>query len=80
MNKLKVVAKEGTRCPREDNPRKYISDSLPVDVTLTPFYRACLRDGSLVDVAARERDAKAAEKIAKKEAREKAVKKEAKKK
>ena len=52
MNKVEVVAKEGTWCPRENDPRRYITDSAPVAITLTPYYRACLRDGSLRDAVA----------------------------
>jgi len=50
MKKVKVQAKKGTRCPREGSPRKYITDSVAVEISLTPYYRACIRDGSLVEV------------------------------
>jgi hypothetical protein len=49
--KLLVKANPGEKCPREENPRTYITDDpkgTPVDGTT--FYRRLLNDGSLVIV------------------------------
>lgn len=44
---MKVIAKQGTRCPKEGKPRQYITDSEPVEVPDTAFYKRLLADGSL---------------------------------
>lgn len=45
---MKVIAKQGARCPKEGKPRKYISDSTPVEVPGTAYYRRLIKDGSLL--------------------------------
>jgi len=42
-----VIAQKGTKCPKEGKPRKYITDSTPVDVKGTAYYRRLVKDGSL---------------------------------
>jgi hypothetical protein len=42
-----VIALMGTRCPMEENPRKYITDSEAVEVPETTYYRRLIIDGSL---------------------------------
>jgi hypothetical protein len=42
-----VISKPGTKCPKETNPRKYITDSAPIEVPATAFYRRLIQDGSL---------------------------------
>jgi hypothetical protein len=48
---MKVIAAKGTRCPKEDNPREYITDNTPVDVPDTAYYKRLVKDGSLIVVA-----------------------------
>lgn len=43
-----VKSAPGTRCPMERRPRKYISDTTPMDVPNTTFYRRLVKEGSLV--------------------------------
>lgn len=45
---MKVMAVPGIKCPKEGKPRFYISDSIPVDVPDSPYYRRLIADGSLV--------------------------------
>ncbi len=53
MKKIIVKAEEGTRCPKEKNPRQYVSDSKTgTTVDDSPYYRRLIRDGSLVEVIA----------------------------
>jgi len=42
-----VIAQKGTKCPKEGKPRKYITDSAPVEVKGTAYYRRLVKDGSL---------------------------------
>lgn len=49
---MKVKAAPGTRCPKEGKPRDYITDSTPVDVKGSAYYRRLLADGSLVEAGA----------------------------
>ncbi len=44
---MKVIAVRGTRCPKEDNPRTYITDDIAVDVPETAYYKRLIADGSL---------------------------------
>lgn len=45
---MRVLAKEGTQCPREEDFRKYIADTgEPAEVPNTVYYRRCVADGSL---------------------------------
>lgn len=44
---MNVIAKKGTKCPKEGKPRKYITDSAPVEVPGTAYYRRLIKDGSL---------------------------------
>lgn len=45
---MKVLAKPGAKCPMEHKPRAYITDSVPVDVPDSTYYRRLLAEGSLV--------------------------------
>lgn len=44
-----VKAAPGLQVPMENNPKKLITDSDPVDVPETIYYRRLRDDGSLVD-------------------------------
>jgi hypothetical protein len=46
---MKVIAKEGTKCPMEGAPRKYITDKEAVDVPVTAYYQRLVNDGSLIE-------------------------------
>lgn len=46
---MKVIAAKGTRCPKEGNPREYITDDVAVDVPETAYYKRLVADGSLVE-------------------------------
>ena len=48
---MKVLAREDTRCPMEHKPRAYITDSKPVEVPDTGYYKRLVSDGSLVIVS-----------------------------
>lgn len=51
MPKLLVKAQPGEKCPREENPRTYISDDPKgVEVEDSSYYRRLLDDGSLLSV------------------------------
>jgi hypothetical protein len=43
-----VIARAGTKCPMEGNPRKYITDNQTVEVPDTAYYRRLVTDGSLI--------------------------------
>lgn len=43
-----VIAKPGERCPMENKPRQYITDSVAAEVPDTSFYRRLVREGSLL--------------------------------
>jgi hypothetical protein len=58
MTTIKVKAKEGTRCPMENNPRKFIPDSAAIEVPDSSYFRRLVRDGSLVVVEEKEKDNK----------------------
>jgi len=45
---MRVIALRGAKCPRENNPRSYINDSVAVNVPDTSYYRRRIEDGSLV--------------------------------
>lgn len=46
---MKVIAVKGARCPKEDKPREYITDTEPIDVPDdSTYYRRLLADGSLI--------------------------------
>lgn len=49
---MKVVATKGMKCPREENPRKYITDSEPAEVPDSGYYRRLVADGSLIVASA----------------------------
>jgi hypothetical protein len=49
---MKVLAAPGTKCPMEHQPRKYITDTVPVEVPETAHYVRRLRDGSLIRATA----------------------------
>lgn len=44
---MKVVAAKGLKCPREENPREYITDSEQVEVPESGYYLRLIADGSL---------------------------------
>lgn len=44
---MKVIAANGSKCPKEGNPREYITDSEAVDVPETAYYKRLIKDGSL---------------------------------
>lgn len=48
--KLYVKAAPGLRVPREDAPRRYITDDQPVSVPATAYYLRRLHNGELVSV------------------------------
>ncbi len=45
---MNVQAAQGLTCPKEGKPREYITDSEPVEVPDTSYYRRLVRDGSIV--------------------------------
>lgn len=48
MSNLTVKAATGVRVPREENPRKYITDDATVTVEATAYYLRQLKAGDLV--------------------------------
>jgi hypothetical protein len=44
---LLVIAYPGLPCPKEENPRDYITDSYPMPVPNTMYYRRRIAEGSL---------------------------------
>lgn len=46
---MRVIAKEGVRVPREEDPRKYVSDSQAEEVDITPYYLRRMADGDLIE-------------------------------
>jgi hypothetical protein len=48
---MRVQAAPGLKVPREDDPRKYITDEEPVEIEVTGYYVRRLADGDLVEVA-----------------------------
>ncbi|MCL2689066.1 MAG: DUF2635 domain-containing protein [Chitinispirillia bacterium] len=48
MRTLRVIAKEGCLCPRENRKDAPIDDKTPVEVDSTPYYIRRISDGSLV--------------------------------
>jgi len=46
---MKVVAKQGAKCPMEGKPRDYIGDT-PAEVPESSYYLRLIADGSLVRV------------------------------
>lgn len=50
---MKVIAAKGLLCPKEENPREYITDTEAVDVPdESTYYRRLVDDGSLELVTA----------------------------
>ena len=45
-----VIAIKGSKCPMEGKKRQHITDTDPVDVPGTAYYRRLLMEGSLVAV------------------------------
>ncbi|GFO67882.1 hypothetical protein GMLC_14610 [Geomonas limicola] len=43
-----VKSAPGTQCPREDNPKTYITETEAVEVPDTAYYHRLVDDGSLV--------------------------------
>ena len=53
MPKILVKAQPGEKCPREDNPRTYITDDIKgAPVEDSAYYRRLIDNGSLVIVTA----------------------------
>jgi len=51
---MKVMAKPGSRCPKEGKPREYITDDPKgVEVPESSYYNRLVKDGSLVKAASR---------------------------
>ena len=46
-----VKSAPGSRCPMEQNPREYISDTEASDIPDTTYYRRLVDDGSLIETA-----------------------------
>jgi len=59
---MRVKAAPGTKCPKEGKPKEYITDSAPVDVKDSAYYRRLLADGSLVEAGADAASSKAGKK------------------
>ena len=59
---MNVIAKPGTKCPKEGKPRDYITDSVIMDVPSTIYYRRLIMDGSLIRVPEAPAKAKQADK------------------
>lgn len=49
---MRVQAAPGIKVPREDDPRKYVTDSEPVELEMTGYYIRRMSDGDLVEVPA----------------------------
>jgi hypothetical protein len=47
-----VKAAPGTRCPKEGNPRVYITDQTPEEVPDSAYYIRLVADGSLIPAPA----------------------------
>jgi len=47
---MRVQAAPGIKVPREDDPRKHITDSEPVELDMTAYYIRRMSDGDLVEV------------------------------
>lgn len=50
MKHIYVKAAPGMKMPREGNPRSYITDSEPVPVEGSHYYRKAIADGDLVEL------------------------------
>lgn len=48
---MRVQAAPGLKVPREEDPRKYITDGEPVEIEMTGYYVRRMADGDLVEVA-----------------------------
>lgn len=46
---MRVQAAPGIKVPREDDPRKYITDTEPVELEMTGYYIRRMSDGDLVE-------------------------------
>jgi hypothetical protein len=55
-----VKTAPGVKVPREDDPRKYITDDTSVDLEMTAYYIRRMADGDLVDAAKPAKSAAAA--------------------
>lgn len=53
---MRVQAAPGLKVPREDDPRKYITDAEPVEIEMTGYYIRRMSDGDLREVAAAQAD------------------------
>ena len=45
---MQVIAAQGIRVPKEDQPRDYISDAQVVEVPDSAYYRRRIADGDLL--------------------------------
>lgn len=48
---MRVQAAPGVMCPKENNPRDYITDSEAIEVADSAYYHRLVADGSLVIAA-----------------------------
>lgn len=53
---MRLQAAPGLKVPREDDPRKYITDAEPVEIEVTGYYIRRMSDGDLLEVAAAQAD------------------------
>ncbi|HAF1675186.1 TPA: DUF2635 domain-containing protein [Salmonella enterica] len=52
MSKINVTAAPGLKVPREDNPRRYITDAESLEVENSAYYQRQLMAGDLIEVTA----------------------------
>lgn len=52
MSKINVKAAPGLKVPREDNPRRYITDAESLEVENSAYYQRQLMAGDLIEVTA----------------------------
>ncbi|MBM3070366.1 DUF2635 domain-containing protein [Lelliottia sp. RWM.1] len=58
MSKIKVKAASGLKVPREDNARRYITDSEPLEVENTAYYQRQVMAGDLILVTESDKNGK----------------------
>lgn len=52
MSQINVKASPGLKVPREDNPRRYITDEKAIEVEDSAYYRRQIMAGDLAEVTA----------------------------
>lgn len=50
---MKVVAAPGLKVPMEEDPRRHIDDTTPVEINHTIYYVRRLADGDLIEAPAK---------------------------